>query len=545
MTMSTRRIGGAAALIAILTVASRLAGFVRTIVFASSVGATDLGSVYQTANTIPNIIFELVAGGALASLVVPLLAGPIAAGDRDRAGATASALLTWTVAVLALVGLVVAVAAGPIVDLLANRPPPDVLATGTHLLRIFSIQLPLYGVGIVLAGVLQAHHRFAWPVLAPLLSSLTVIGAYLTFAIVDAPGVSVAQASAAGVNILGIGTTLGVAVLTLCLVWPVRRLALPWRATLWLEGDERRRAVGLAGAAVITVAAQQLSLALMIFLANGGGNGALVVYTLAQTVFLLPWAVLAVPVATSAFPVLSAAHASRQRRTFDATLARSGRAVILLSCFGAAALVGLALPAGLLLSRVTAGHPDAGVLAAAIAGFAPGLLGYAVFALLTRALYAAGQTRWAALATAVGWAATSVAAIWLATAFARAHRVVALAAANSVGMTVLGAALVVVVARRLGRNTLHGGARALATGVASGVLGAALATAVSWGVMRVTPGVAGALAAGMLATVALVAGFGALAYATDRGDLRPLLARLAARLRRAPTRATSEDGEGT
>ena len=50
------------------------------------------------------------------------------------------------------------------------------------MLRVFAPQLPLYGLGIVLTGVLQAHHRFAWPVIAPLLSSVTVIGAYLSYA---------------------------------------------------------------------------------------------------------------------------------------------------------------------------------------------------------------------------------------------------------------------------------------------------------------------------------------------------------------------------
>ena len=77
-----RRIAGAAALIAGLTVLSRVAGFGRTMVFAWAVGANDLGDVYFAANLSPNLIFEIVAGGALASLVVPMLAGPVATGNR-------------------------------------------------------------------------------------------------------------------------------------------------------------------------------------------------------------------------------------------------------------------------------------------------------------------------------------------------------------------------------------------------------------------------------------------------------------------------------
>src|SRR5574342_1343149 len=156
------RIAAAAALIAVLTVVARLTGFARTLVFAAAVGSTDLGSIYQTANAIPNIIFEIVAGGALATLVVPLLAGAVADGDRERVAGTASALLTWTLALLVPLALVVVLAAGPIVTLLGNDASAPAVAVGTRMLRIFAVQVPLYGVGIVLTGVLHAHHRFAW-----------------------------------------------------------------------------------------------------------------------------------------------------------------------------------------------------------------------------------------------------------------------------------------------------------------------------------------------------------------------------------------------
>ena len=91
-TPAAARIAGAAAVITVLTVVSRIAGFGRTVVFLQTVGAGPLGNIYNAANTIPNIVFELVAGGALASLVVPLLAGAVADDDRQRVDATASAL---------------------------------------------------------------------------------------------------------------------------------------------------------------------------------------------------------------------------------------------------------------------------------------------------------------------------------------------------------------------------------------------------------------------------------------------------------------------
>ena len=91
---------GAALLISVLTLLSRLAGFGRTLVFTNAVGADSTGDTYQAANNVPNIVFEVVAGGALASLVVPMLAGGIAAGDRERVRRTASALLGLRLAAL-------------------------------------------------------------------------------------------------------------------------------------------------------------------------------------------------------------------------------------------------------------------------------------------------------------------------------------------------------------------------------------------------------------------------------------------------------------
>ena len=97
---AVRGIAGAAALIAVLTVLARLAGFGRTLVFTNAVGAGSTGDAYLAANSVPNIVFEVVAGGALASLVVPMLTGGIATGDRQQVRRTASALLGWSLLVL-------------------------------------------------------------------------------------------------------------------------------------------------------------------------------------------------------------------------------------------------------------------------------------------------------------------------------------------------------------------------------------------------------------------------------------------------------------
>ncbi|RAD56696.1 virulence factor MviN, partial [Burkholderia multivorans] len=115
-----RVFASAALLVSIITLITRLVGFLRWLVFSSTLGAGTVGTAYQSANQVPNILFEAVAGGALAGAVIPLLAIPLARADRDTAGRIASALLTWAVSVTLPLTIVLAVFAEPIATLLVD-----------------------------------------------------------------------------------------------------------------------------------------------------------------------------------------------------------------------------------------------------------------------------------------------------------------------------------------------------------------------------------------------------------------------------------------
>src|ERR1700751_5861737 len=108
-----------AVVVASLTILSRILGLVRTLVFSQTVGATCLGTAYVTANQIPNLLYELILGGALTSAMVPVLARSAERAARDpeekaRVGAITSAVLTWSVIMMVPLVVVIAVAAGPI-----------------------------------------------------------------------------------------------------------------------------------------------------------------------------------------------------------------------------------------------------------------------------------------------------------------------------------------------------------------------------------------------------------------------------------------------
>jgi putative peptidoglycan lipid II flippase len=476
VTRRTGSLAGAALAIAVVTVVARAAGFGRTLVFARTVGFGCLGSTYQTANTVPNIVFEVVAGGALASLVVPLIAGAVSRGDQEAASRTTSALLTWTLTLLIPAAVLVAVLARPIVSLLIGTPPDGcdrtaVLDVGTRMLQVFAPQVPLYGIGLVLAGVAQAHRRFLGPAVAPLLSSAVVIAAYFSYAAAGRAG------NLKGLDrdqelVLSIGTTAGVVVLALSLLLPLRHTGLRLRPRWTFGAGVAAQARALAVAGVSTLVAQQLAVAVGLRLANDRGPvGAVALFALASTVFLLPWAVLAVPLATSAFPRAAAAHSDGDAPEWQRVTGVTARAVLMVSAAAAAVLVAAAQP----LSRVVAlgapGRADVRALALAIAVLAPGLLGYGLVAHLGRALAARGEARAAAVATCAGWLTVVVADLVLVPAVGQRWVIVALAAGNSAGMSVAG----VLLARQARPGVVGLGRQAV---IAAGL--GLLAVAVTW-----------------------------------------------------------------
>jgi putative peptidoglycan lipid II flippase len=432
-------VAGAAALIAVLTLLARVAGFGRTLVFTNAVGAGSTGDTYQAANTVPNIVFEVVAGGALASLVVPMLAGGIAAGDREQVRRTASALLGWSLLVLTPLALLIAAFAHPIARLLGPGEPAEV-DLAARLLLVFAPQVVLYGVGIVLAGVLQAHRRFSAPALAPLLSSLVVAGAYLLFAGMGGSR-EVTDLSRPAELVLGVGTTLGVVALSLSLLVPLRRLGLGLRPSLRFPVGAAPRVRRLAVAGVLTLAGQQLVAFVAIRLSGGEApDGTLVIYGAGLTLFLVPWAALAVPLATSAYPGLSERAEVGDDAGYARALAPVTALVVAASAGAAAVLVAVAGPiARVFLSSGT--DAAVGALRDTTIAFAPGLVGYGLVAVLTRALYARGLWKAPTVCVVGGWLVAVVADVVLSSALPDADRAAALGAGHALGVTVAGLAL--------------------------------------------------------------------------------------------------------
>lgn len=518
-------VAGAALLISVLTVVSRIAGFGRTLVLTNTVPGC-VGGTYTAANTIPNIVFEVVAGGALASLVVPMLAGGVAVGDAEQVRRTASALVGWTLVVLVPIAAAVMVFAHPIARLVlgADTRCAGSVPLAAHFLLVFAPQIVFYGLTVVLTGILQAHRRFSGPAVAPLVSSLVVATGYLLFAALGGAA-SAADLPLGAELALGVGTTLGVAALALTLVPPLLGLRLRLRPTLRFPVGVGARVRRLAVAGVLTLAGQQLTAGVAIRLAGSGtAGGTQLVYTAAMTVFLLPWGALAVPLATSVYPVLTGAAEVRDERGFRSALAPVAVVTVVAAAVAAAVLVAVAGPLARVFYATSATSGSATAMRGAILGFAPGLIGYSLLALLTRALYARGLWRAPTVCVVAGWVLAVVADLVLARLLPVSDRALALGAGHSVGVSLAGIGLVAATVRIAGARALAGVVRTGLPALAAAAAGAAVGLVVA-GLLGAAAvphaGVLSAVGSGLLVAAVVLVTAAAVMMVTAR---RPLLA---------------------
>ncbi|MBV7411857.1 hypothetical protein KRX56_03760 [Dermabacteraceae bacterium TAE3-ERU27] len=325
-------------IISAVTLAARIVGFLRYLVFGIFVGGGTVGTVYASVNLLPNILFEVLAGGALSAAIIPVLARLLESNKTPDANSYLSSLLTWMLLLLLPCSLFLYIYAEPTARLVLG-PGTDAAALGAPLLRVFSWQLPLYGISVVLAAFLQCQQRFFWPALVPLISSITVMLSYLGYAYSAGNAPSPQTLSETARAWLGVGTTAGVAMLVLPLLGPVKKAGFRYRPTLRFPVDTAPRTLRLAGAGVGAVVAQQLAmLCLLLFAMRAGGPSTLPVFQYANAVYLLPFAVIVIPVITAIFPRLAKMHATSDVRGLDRLSGLGLRLVIFVSAFSSACL---------------------------------------------------------------------------------------------------------------------------------------------------------------------------------------------------------------
>ncbi|MEO8322927.1 MAG: lipid II flippase MurJ, partial [Actinomycetota bacterium] len=173
-------------MITLATAVSRITGFIRVIVVAAAMGTTFLANTYQTANTAPNLIFELVAAGVLTSIFVPTFVEYLVKGEEKEGWDAADALTSVALAGLVVIAALMALAAPLIMRVLTIGVDDAALRDGevrlgATFLRLFAPQVIFYGAGMIMTGALHARRRFALAAVAPIFNNVVVIGAYLLY----------------------------------------------------------------------------------------------------------------------------------------------------------------------------------------------------------------------------------------------------------------------------------------------------------------------------------------------------------------------------
>ena len=394
---TTVAVGRAARIMGAATAVSRLLGFGRVLVIAAVLGTTDLGNIFSASNSVSNVLFDLLAAGALSAVLVPAFVDLLK--RRADAEQLAGALLGWSLVVLGPVCLAGVIAAPALARVLTTGTADPAVAAGqrelaTFLLRLFIPQVLLYAVGAVSTAVLHAKRHFTVTAVAPIGNTVMMVLCLGTFRILHGPGAPGLDLGLGERWALGAAGTLGVAAfvgIPAVALWRTGfrlRLGVPRPAAVPGLG----RAVRLSGWAGLQHAGTAILLAAAL-LVGMGVSGGVVAYQVAFAFFLVPFAVLSLPLITAVLPELSA-DASRS------DLGAFGRSLR----WTLDGMVGFVVPvsvAGVVLAprvmeRLAFGQTSQGggrLIGVGLAALAAGLLPYAAFLLFVRAHYALGEGR--------------------------------------------------------------------------------------------------------------------------------------------------------
>ncbi|WP_460763588.1 murein biosynthesis integral membrane protein MurJ [Nocardiopsis oceani] len=403
------------------TAVSRVTGFVRTVVLAAALGTQLLGDAYNTANTIPFVVYDLLIGGLMASVIVPFL---VRRRKRDSDGGHASEQRVFTVALIALLVLASAavLAAEPLIRLYAGEFTDVQYDVAVLFARFLLAQIFFIGLSGVSSAMLNTRGRFGAPVWAPVLNNVVIICVGLSFIAVSGTGATVGTVTDTQVVLLGLGSAGAMALQALVLQWALWAAGFRWRPRLDLRGSGLGEALSAAGWMFALVCTMQAGFLVTANIANRAGVAAatgdagvgagLTAYNYAYQLFQLPYAVLAVSVITVLLPRMSAHAADNAWWKVRDDFSRGLRTVSVLLVPIALLMAVYAVPLGILVfARGNTSIEDARAIGHVLTVFALGLVPFTVYQLMLRVFYASGDTRSPALISVANVAVHTVAAV--------------------------------------------------------------------------------------------------------------------------------------
>jgi putative peptidoglycan lipid II flippase len=390
---SQRQITRAAGTVMAAFVLSNVVGLVRQILIAHYFGTGDLVDSFYAAARFPDILFNLVAGGALASAFVPTFTGFLTREDQASAWRLASGVMNLVFLILAATSLLAALGAEPLVRYVLARGfagHPEQVALTVSLLRILLLTSTIFGVSGLLMGILNAHQHFLLPALASTFYWLGMIFGLLVWR------------PSYGIYGLAWGAVLGAGLHLLIQLPGLRGLKPRYWPSLGLRTPAVREVIRLMGPRLISVAAVQVNFLVTTALASylAGGVSAL---SYAFQIFTMPQVVIAQSISIAALPTFSALVARGEIVGLRASFMDTLRGILFLALPATVGLLFLSQPVvALLFQSGIFNAQSTSLVAWALACYTLGLVSHSVVEIAPRAFFALHDTRTAAMTLNVG-----------------------------------------------------------------------------------------------------------------------------------------------
>jgi putative peptidoglycan lipid II flippase len=518
----------------ISTGVSRVTGFVRNWAMAYAMGKTLLASSYVVANNIPNMIYELVAGGVLSAVFIPIFIERLKREGEQDATSLANTTLNIALIALGVVAVIATIWAEPFVRTQTFTLSRDEITVAVYLFRFFAIQIVFYGAMVIFTGILNSHRHFIAPATGPILNNVVVVATMLIY-------VRLKGDPRLALTVLGIGTSLGVFAQMAVNIPVLIRLKYRWRPSIDPRHpalrDLVRKMVPILGYVVVNLIGVTFRNAYAFGAPTrppGAGPSAL---QYAWQFYQLPHGIFAVALATAIFPELSEHAAHEDMPGYRSRFARGLRANAALVIPMVGMLIALATPLCTLyaLGGGAFTQADVPLVAGVLRVWCLGLFSYSSYIFTVRGFYALQDTRTPMITNAfVHMLQIALYATLTAGAFGwPGIGLRGIPAADATAFTLHFLVMLYLLRRRVGGFGVRGIAW-VATRMAAATL---VGGAVAWGIVRLTPGLTATrfgfllqlLVAGVLG-LAVTYGLGALMRVKELEMARTMARRAFGRL---------------
>ena len=454
LTTRDRRVIFSALVVAAGFAVSKFTGVLDDFIVARVFGAGRELDAYYAAFSLPDLLFTLIAGGALAAAFIPVFTGYLALGNRDGAWRLASSIINLAFIVTLTAATLAALIAPWLVRTLIAPCFPPVQQCFTpvqqsltaNLMRLILISTAIFSVSGIMMSALQANKHFLLPALAPVMYNLGIVGGamFLTRPFtLSALGLELyfQPIKALGVYGLAVGVVIGAVMHLLVQVPGLIRFGARWSPGFLFSDPGLRRVLVLLGPRILGLGVVQLTTLVTYSLASRLEPGAVTGLALAWRLMQMPETIIATAIGMAVFPTLSELAAQNKLAELRSMMRKALGAILLLNVPATILLIVL----GRSLTGLAFGAQNAGTVAYALQFYALGLVGHSMLEVAARTFYAQKDTL-TPLIVAVGAMLVAVTASWL---LMRPLSYGGLALGNAIGFTVESGVLVWLMEKRL------------------------------------------------------------------------------------------------